>query len=442
MIFQRISEQAAQLAHDGLAVRRLVALCHRVLSERGEVGGLSIAREALDAYQALDTRQKAKFFRILDRDFAPDPARILNAAQSYRATRSGHDLVELKTAAEPPRQELLRRLNRVPGGTRSIVRMRAALLDALGRDESLAALDSDFQHLLASWFNPGFLRVERVDWHTPAMILEQLIAHEAVHEIQGWEDLHRRLQADRRCFAFFHPALPDEPLIFIEIALVEGISAAIAPLIDIKSPALATARARTAMFYSISNCEPGLRGVSLGNFLIKRVVDRLSAELPNLKRFCTLSPIPGFARWLAQRARLDDIETPDAELTRRLRSDLAALRRAFGDDIERLGKSASPRIEPQPSARAPLERLCAAYLLGLASDNMPEDPVARFHLNNGARIERLNWEADLSPRGLAQSLGLMVNYLYERQSIEANHERFVARRGVAASRAVRRIAKS
>jgi malonyl-CoA decarboxylase len=440
-MFGRLGEQAAQLAQDGFAVRRLVSLCQRLLSERGAVGGTSLAREALDAYEALDASQRARFFRALDREFAPDPAAILAAARAYDTTRSARDLMAVKAAAEPPRQELLRRLNRAPGGTRAIVRMRRALLEELARDDSLAAVDSDFQHLLASWFSPGFLRIERVDWHTPAIVLEQLIAHEAVHEIRGWDDLHRRLEADRRCFAFFHPVLPDEPLIFIEIALAERISAAIAPLIDVKSPALAPERARTAMFYSISNCEPGLRGISLGDFLIKRVVDLLSADLPQLRRFCTLSPIPGFARWLAQRTVDEEVQTHEAELTARLRGDLLQVRQGLGTGLERLAKDAPQRVEQLRTQRAPLERLCAAYLLGVASDNMPADPVARFHLNNGARIERLDWEADLSPRGLGQSLGLMVNYLYERKSIESNHESFVARRGVAASRMVRRLAK-
>jgi len=441
MLFGRIGEQAAQLAQDGLAVRRLVNLCHRLLSQRGEVGGASLAREALDAYAALDPDQKSRFFHALDRDFAPDPAAILKAAQSYETTRSARDLIALQDITEPPRQELLRRLNRVPGGTRAIVRMRRTLLDVLAKDDSLAAVDSDFQHLLGSWFSPGFLRIDRVDWHTPAMILEQLIAHEAVHQIHGWDDLHRRLEADRRCFAFFHPVLPDEPLIFIEIALTEGISSAIGPLIDIKSPARPAVHADTAIFYSISNCEPGLRGVSLGNFLIKRVVDLLSAELPRLRRFCTLSPIPGFARWLAQGAARQDLSSSDEEVTERLRRDLASVRGVLGDGVARLAEGISPAFGELEPAREPLERLCAVYLMGLTSENMPADAVARFHLNNGARIERLNWGADPSPRGMTQSLGLMVNYLYDRKSIEANHERFVAREGVAASGEVRGLAK-
>jgi len=441
MLLGRIGEQAAQLAQDGLAVRRLVNLCHRLLSERGEVGGASLAREALDAYAALDAEQKSRFFHALDRDFAPDPAAILKAAQSYGTTRSARDLIALQEVTEPPRQELLRRLNRVPGGTRAIVRMRRTLLDLLAREDSLAAVDSDFEHLLGSWFSPAFLRIDRVDWHTPAMILEQLIAHEAVHQIQGWDDLHRRLEADRRCFAFFHPVLPDEPLIFIEIALTEGIPSAIGPLIDIKSPARPAVHADTAIFYSISNCEPGLRGVSLGNFLIKRVVDLLSAELPRLRRFCTLSPIPGFARWLARDAVRQDLEASDEEVTERLRNDLASVRRALGDGIARLAEGSVPALESLEPVREPLERLCAVYLTGMTTDDMPVDAVARFHLNNGARIERLNWAADPSPRGMKQSLGLMVNYLYDRKSIEANHERFVARQGVAASREVRGLAK-
>jgi len=306
-MFESVHKRAAAFARDGLRVRRLVGSCEKLLSERGEAAGVSLARATLDLYRELDRRDQARFFAVLLAEFSPDPKAVLAAAQAYAAEASAANLARLSTVTEPPRQELLRRLNRAPGGTATILRMRERLLELKRDERELEAVDWDFRHLLSSWFNPGFLQIVRVDWHTPAYLLEQIIAHEAVHEIQGWSDLRRRLEGAGRCFAFFHPALPDEPLIFVEVALTDRMADAVSPLLDAQSAPKDPARANTAVFYSISNSQPGLRGVSLGNFLIKQVVEVLSREFPRLKVFCTLSPIPGFAAWLA-----DLLKAPEA----------------------------------------------------------------------------------------------------------------------------------
>ena len=252
----------------GLRVRRLVASCRKLLSERGEAAGVSLAKITLDLYGELDRSEQARFFCALLAEFSPDPKAVLAAAQAYAAEGSAANLSRLFAVTEPPRQELLRRLNRAPGGTATILRMRERLLEEKRSQRELDAFDADLRHLLSSWFNPGFLQIVRVDWRTPAYLLEQIIAHEAVHEIQGWNDLRRRLDADGRCFAFFHPALPDEPLIFVEVALADRMADKVPPLLDTRSASSDPNRATTAVFYSISNCQPGLRGISLGNFLI------------------------------------------------------------------------------------------------------------------------------------------------------------------------------
>ena len=387
----------------GLPTRQLVQACKQLLSERGEASGVSQARETLALYAALSKEEQAAFFQALKSDFAPDPQRVLATATAYAETPDSQHLSALTHAAEPPRQELLRRLNRAPGGTRVILGMRERLLEALPKDRELQQVDDDFHHLLQSWFNPGFLRIARVDWNTPATLLEQLIRHEAVHEIRGWNDLRRRLQADRRCFAFFHPALPEEPLIFVEVALLEEMPDSIEPLINIDSESKPQKDFHVAAFYSISNCQPGLRGVSLGNFLIKHVAGLLATEFPRVKNFCTLSPIPGFRDWL-RRA----LATPDltATLPDDLRQSLDRVQSAIGPLLERSVAELRAAERPREKSADDLKRLCAAYLLGIGEpDFVTRDPVARFHLNNGARMDRLNISGDLSDKGLKQSLG-------------------------------------
>ena len=427
---------ARSTAQDPL-LRSLLADCRRLLSENGEANGQGIASAIINQIAALADDARHRFFDHLARDFSPDPRKVLASAMAYaQAPGNTEHLIRLTQAAEPPRQELFRRINRTPGGTAALVRLRRALLERLPRQPALAGVEHDLLHLLSSWFNPGFLQMRKVDWTSPAQLLEQIIRHEAVHEVDGWDDLRRRLQPDRRCFAFFHPQLPDEPLIFVEVALVPEMAGAIAPLIDKKSQPLAADQFKVAVFYSISNCQPGLRGVSLGNFLIKRVADQLKQELPQLKTFCTLSPIPGFSAWLHKLANpgRDAAATggalaglPQAGTERALRA-VALLREAAGDDLQALAHA--PTLAALPSAaHHALWRLASLYLVH-RSAQPGGDPVARFHLDNGARLERLNAQANLSAKGLKQAAGLMVNYLYDLARTETCHDRFVKGRVV------------
>ncbi len=411
---------AARQASQERALRSLLVDCRRLLSERGEANSVAIARDLVARFRALPEPQQGLFFEHLSRDFSPQPQAVLEAAQAYAGEPTASHLLRLMQLAEPPRQELFRRINRLPGGTATIVAMRRGLLERLPKQPELQALEADLLHLLSSWFNPGFLQLQRVDWNSPAQLLEQIIRHEAVHQIDGWDDLRRRLQPDRRCFAFFHPQLPAEPLIFVEVALVPEMPAAIAPLIDKAAEPLPPAQFKVAAFYSISNCQPGLKGVSLGNFLIKRVAEELQRELLRLHTFCTLSPMPGFARWVRAGAPCAGLTKPRAA---RLAQALAELQQAGGDNFDRLANASALRALPTPAMEA-LIRL-GAYYLALHSTAPGGDPVARFHLDNGARLERLNPLGDLSPKGVKQSFGMMVNYLYDLERIEVHHEKFV-----------------
>lgn len=433
MIFDNLKSSVKNLSGRDRAVSRLVTACRQLLSEEGEASGTTRAMETLALYAALDGVQRASFFEALKLEFSPDPEKVLGAAHAYAHEPSSLNLAVLTSVTEPPRQELLRRLNRAAGGTKAIVGMRVRLLEALRKDHELAQVDDDFRHLLSSWFNPGFLSLRRVDWDSPAALLEQVIQHEAVHEVRGWSDLRRRLQQDRRCFAFFHPAMPDEPLIFVEVALLSEMADQIGPLIDVNAAPGDLSSVKAAVFYSISNCQPGLRGVSLGNFLIKQVVDTLSQDIPRVRAFCTLSPIPGFRDWLKSLVA-NGFAGTDKRVNDKLRKALTSVRSKFGDVLG--GSTADLRANAATIAglKRELSTLCAAYLLGVGeSGGASQDPVARFHLNNGARLDRLNWAADESDKGLKQSLGLMVNYVYERRRIEHNHEQFVRGRTIAAS---------
>ncbi len=386
--------------------------CRRLLSARGEANGAAHAATALQQYQLLSEPSQLSFFEHLDQAFGLDPAKVLEAAQQYAATPTVQTLKNLTSVAEPPRQELLRRLNRAPGGTALIVQMRRQLLRVLPLHPQLAAVEADFFHLLSSWFNPGFLEMQQVDWNSPAQLLEKIIQHEAVHAIDGWDDLRRRLQPDRRCFAFFHPQLPAEPLIFVEIALVPQIPAAIAPLIEKAAQPVEPKHFKVATFYSISNCQPGLRGVSLGNFLIKRVAERLHAEFPSIRTFCTLSPIPGFVRWL------DELNVEAAELKPLPAKLQAALNKLSPE------RKHTDSLAVSTNERDALLTLAAIYLI-LVSPTATGDPVAKFHLGNGARLQRINWAGDLSKNGARQSFGMMVNYLYKLDKVEEYHARFL-----------------
>jgi malonyl-CoA decarboxylase len=391
---------------------RAKKLAESLLSERGEASGAVVARELHEVLRILVAEDRLNFQRFLATDFAPDATLLRAAAETYLSDPSAEAAALLAQATDPPRQELLRRMNMAPGGTSALVAMRKEIAGRLRDEPTLRLLDSDLKHLFASWFNRGFLELRRIDWQqSPAAILEKLIAYEAVHEIHGWDDLRRRLAPDRRCFAFFHPALPDDPLIFVEVALVEGLAGAVQPLLvqdsDDDAARNRAARADTAIFYSISNCQDGLRGISFGNFLIKQVVEELKSELQHLTRFSTLSPVPGFRRWLTK--RLASTSDPAAALLARTETGTEWLDTAKNDH----------------SLQQMIMRLCATYLTRHASTGEPADPVARFHLGNGARLERINWLGNTAPRGIQESFGIMVNYLYDIETIESNHEAFV-----------------
>ena len=407
--------------------RNVIALCHSLLSERGEVSGAILAREALSAYEALPANGLQPFCDMLAEEFSPDPAQIERAATNYQRYPDPTNLIALQRAVEAPRQELFRRLNIAAGGTAVLVDFRSRLLRDLKSNPRWLSIDADLAHLLASWFNRGFLRLDRIDWHTPAIILEKLIEYEAVHEIAGWQDLQRRLAADRRCFAFFHPALPDEPLIFIEVALTDRISESVRPLLDPDAAELDPARADCAIFYSITNCQEGLRGISFGNLLIKQVVHELSLEFPRLQHFATLSPIPDFRSWLT------DVESEIAATAGG--GETLALLRHLQDPGWATNPETASRLRPL------LMSLCAYYLTEAKKDSDPLDPVARFHLGNGARIAQLNYLADTSHSGLERSAGLMVNYLYRLDDVENNHQAYAIEHRVVASHTVKRLAR-
>jgi len=398
-------------------------MCHHLLSERGEASQTALAQEIISAYKAMNAEQRLKFFEMLSRDFAPDKAVILRAAAEYERKPESSSLAALSAAVESPRQELFRRINTATGGTETLVTMREHVLAF--NNSSFAALDLDLKHLFRSWFNRGFLRLERISWKTSALILEKLIRYESVHEINGWPDLHRRLEADRRCFAFFHPALVEEPIIFVEVALSKGLAGDLEPLLDIQAPVLAPETADAAIFYSINNCLRGLRGVPFGNFLIKQVVDELAAELPNIQNYGTLSPLPNFSR--ALRDQKNEEGFTHARLLRLLADHARNLTAAGGrrDPVEALFHLLEQPLAHRGVLAQPLQRLALAYLTQVRQNGKLYDPVATFHLSNGARLERINPFGNLRPYGLQASFGVTVNYRYLPAELEENHERFV-----------------
>ena len=411
----RNEREAAESGDSALPLR----LAQQLLAERSQASGIATAQRLLDAYGALDIAAKGDFLDALAERFGADPAAIGRALEAYHAAPSAAALGHVGKAAEPPRQELLRRLNQAPNATAALVAMRADLLRLMRNRPALSAFDADFVHLLYSWFNLGFLVLRRIDWSSPAELLERIIRYEAVHSIATWEELRARLlPADRRCYGFFHPAMGDEPLIFVEVALTDAIPASIQSLLAPDRPVIAADRARVATFYSISNCQPGLAGISFGQFLIKQVVDDLKREFSGLETFVTLSPVPDFMAWLKSAAARGDAA--------------AAVSLADGDPGESWGAD-----DPRRHARM---ALAARYFLAERDQRgRLIDPVARFHIGNGAMLEHLCWLGDTSPRGMAQAGGLMVNYLSDLATVEANHRAYANDRTVGASAAVRAL---
>jgi malonyl-CoA decarboxylase len=416
----------AEVADEAGRADALIELCETLLGGRGEASGTAMAQDVLQTYETLGPEEQLIFFDALAESFGPDESLLDAAVEEWRQSGSETAATDIHFASEPKRQELFRRLNRAQDGTRTLVKLRADLLKLARENPDLRRVDRDLAHLFSSWFNRGFLVLRRIDWSSPANVLEKIIRYEAVHEIHGWDDLRRRIDApDRRCYAFFHPALADEPLIFVEIALTEAIPAAIAPLLAEDRSVIEPTQAKTAVFYSISNCQAGLSGISFGNFLIKQVVEELQRELPRLEAFVTLSPVPGLRFWMKA---ADDVPMTDEE-----QATLALLDQPSWLDeaevVERL--------------RRVLEPLAAHYFLKVRTpDGRPLDPVARFHLGNGARLERINWLGDRSLKGLRESAGIMVNYLYDLDEIERNHEAYANQREIVASGPVRKLLKA
>ena len=408
-ILARRREAVAQAASGDL-----LAKCRQLLHHRGEASGLALACEVIADYQALDETNQLLFFESLARNFDVVPADIISAAEQYKAKPSPAHLSALTKLVEAPRIKLFRRMNMAPGATAVLVEMRGSLLNWLPQHPHLEPVGSDLKHLFVSWFNRGFLELRLIDWNSPAAVLERIIQYESVHEIQGWGALRSRLRENRMCFAFFHPALPDDPLVFVEVALTAGIPNAIAPLIDKTDEPAKDSDLDTVVFYSISNCHPGLSGVSFGNFLIKQVVEEVGKRHSKAKRYVTLSPVPGFCQWLDKQQERLDVDLHEIRSTARVE-----------------GTEAAHTTQQQMLA------LCAQYLVKQRGrSNHAADPVARFHLGNGASLHAIHWAADLSEKGLHQSAGLMVNYLYDTSSIEENHDAYFDQGEVAVSRQV------
>jgi malonyl-CoA decarboxylase len=400
-------------------------LCQHLLSERGEVSQQLLAQEFISTYKEMDSEQRLCLFEMLCREFSPDEAAIHRAAAGYERTPSLESLAALSKAVESPRRELFRRINTALGGTETLVALREHLLDLSSQHVQFEALDADLEHLFRSWFNCGFLQLKRITPSTSPLILEKLVRYESVHKIDGLPDLRRRLEQDRWCFAFFHPALPLEPLIFTEVAATKGGTGDVGSLLDIHGPVLALERADTAIFYSINNCLKGLRGIPFGNFLIRRVMAEITAEFPNISTFCTLSPLPRFSRVLRDNRNENGL-TRD-RLSRLLADYAASLTKASGriDPVEGLFLLLEDPLAHRDVLTGPLQRLALAYLTRARQNGKLSDPVATFHFSNGAHLDRINVFGNLRSYGLEASFGVMAGYRYVAGEVEENHERFV-----------------
>ncbi len=405
--------------------RKIDEQCNALLTTTGEISGVQTARAIFSNYNSLSYEEKKKFFSYLTEKLDLDPELVGTYAVQYKDNPTSENLAKLIAVAEPPRQELLRRLNQAPNATANLVRMRIDLLELIKQNETFKRSDIDFFHLFSSWFNRGFLVLRRINWETPANILEKIIQYEAVHTINDWNDLRRRTEpTDRRCFAYFHPVMPDEPLIFVEVALVKGIPGSIQGVLAEERNIFSSDQVDTAVFYSISNCQAGLRGITFGNSLIKQVVEDLSWELPQLKTFVTLSPIPRFRTWLKKNREIHSEIDSILTLT----------------ESEKLDEIKSRLVDQSQL----IQSLAAKYILDAKrpTDGLPLDSVARFHLGNGASVHNIHAFADISENGLLQSCGAMVNYLYELKKVTTNHENFVEKKLIAASKSVLGLART
>ena len=420
-ILKRIARAGPFLvAKNTLTPADLLPLCKELLGDKGEASGLKTALKILDVYEKSTMEERCAFFRDISDQFGVDHDNLARAIEQW-SPGDNSSARAIYFAAEPRSQELIRRLNRVPGAASRLVKMRADLLNCLKAEPELRSLDRDYQHLFASWFTRGFLEIEQIDWSTPAMILEKVIAYEAVHQIHGWDDLRQRVaDVDRRLFAFFHPAMPDDPLIFVEVALTRAIPGSIADILEQDREPIDPGEATAAIFYSISNCQHGLRGISFGNFLIKQVVAELQRELPALSTFVTLSPVPGLRKWVEKALDTDDpLLRPEDRAT-----------------LEALDEDSLPSAEF-------ITRLAARYLVNARRERGTAfDPVAHFHLGNGAILHKIHANGDLSEKGRQNSWGVMVNYLYDEGKIEEHHQAYATSSKVATSSEVKALANN
>ena len=447
----RLGGTGSGLLKDGVApdlpdadadrLRRQIDAC--LEARGGQVSARARGADLGETYLVLNPEGRRRFLEILARDYdvstdAVDAAIVARQEAEDEVERRRAESY-LRDALVPPRVKLLSQFNELSQGVKFLVDLRAELMMFAAEDVRLQALDADIHALLASWFDIGFLDLKRITWETPATLLEKLIEYEAVHAIRSWDDLKNRLGDDRRCYAYFHPHMPDEPLIFVQVALVEGMSDNVQGLLDENAPPGDPEDADTAIFYSISNCHLGLAGVNFGNFLIKRVVDDLARDLPNLKNFATLSPIPGFRDWVREHSNggqmtlFEDDEFQSLETITGVADPVAAIESLLEQPDWMNRMDLTSVLEPI------LMRLCAQYLVQSRDGQRARNRVAHFHLSNGARIERIDWLADTAPRGLAQSAGLMVNYLYKLEDIERNHEAYTGKGEVIAGPAVKKL---
>ncbi|MDR0454219.1 MAG: malonyl-CoA decarboxylase [Deferribacteraceae bacterium] len=410
----------------------------------GEVSARAHAKTLADMYLRLDKKDRKSFLQVLSFEYSPDYARLAEAFTKYSVAADIQSRcnaeIALRTVMYSPRKRILTQFNAIPAGIKFLVDLRAELLDFMKELPELNVLDSELKDCLASWFDVGFLDLVRLTWNSPAAVLEKLIKYEAVHKVASWRNLKKRLdEGDRRCYAFFHPKMPVEPLIFVNVVLTDKLEDNIQNLLDENTPSNDASQATTAIFYSISNCQYGLRGISFGNFLLKRVIDSMSRDFPKIKNFATLSPIPGLIKWMENNPEELTGACYPSDWKYLAKAGVTSPQSPIFRDIVKNPQKYFDNTELITALKTPLIRTAAKFLTTLHADGRPIDFVARFHLGNGARVEKLNWMADNSPKGVSQSLGLMVNYLYDISKLEKNIEKFTVEGKISASSAIKEM---